>query len=187
MVAVLSPGGSVMVARWSRAPAVRSASCHSAVSSVGRSAKGVGATTTPRMRLLRLFASRNSARHHFDAAQPGEISRIASSQRSAAPLSAPCQRSPALSPRSGSRSRKTSFQPSAVNHSCRAIASPASALEWLKKMRATAMLARFIAAVQHLVESGLAAISVRHLPPQIGAFHVPAGDNSQPKQILLRR
>jgi hypothetical protein len=72
------------------------------------SANGVGSMITPKMRLLRLLASRNSARHHFDAAHSGETSKITSSQRSAACFKAACHLSPALRPRSGSRSRKRS-------------------------------------------------------------------------------
>ena len=46
--------------------AARSTICHSAVISIGRPSNDVGSMTAAKMRLLRLWASRNSAGHHFD-------------------------------------------------------------------------------------------------------------------------
>src|SRR5215475_8979890 len=93
---------------------------------------------TAKTRLLRLLASRNSARHHLDAAQTGETRNTTNSQRSAARFKASCQRSPAFSPRSGSRSRNTSSQPCAIIQSRMAMASALFALEWEMKIRDTA-------------------------------------------------
>ena len=110
--------------------------CHSTVISRGRSSSGVGLTTRPKMSLWRFFASRNSARHHFDRAHSGEMRNSTASQRSAARRSASCQRSPAASPRSGSMSRKTSSQPLLASQRPSATASSSFALEWLRNMRA---------------------------------------------------
>jgi hypothetical protein len=63
---------------------------------------------------------------------------MTASHRSAASLRACSKSSPSLMPRSGSRSRKTSSQPSASSQSRSARASALFALEWLKKMRDTA-------------------------------------------------
>src|SRR5215471_21628217 len=93
---------------------------------------------TAKTRLLRLLASRNSARHHLDAAQTGETRNITISQCSAARFNASCQRSPALSPRIGSRSRNTSFQPCVIIQSRMAMACALLALEWERKIRDTA-------------------------------------------------
>src|SRR5262249_52138509 len=75
---------------------------------------------TAKTRLLKLLASRNN------------------SQRSAARFKASCQRSPAFSPRSGSRSRNASSQPCAIIQSRMAMASALFALEWEMKIRDTA-------------------------------------------------
>ena len=91
------------------------------------------------MRLLRLLASRNSARHHFEPAHTGETRKITISQSSAARFNASCQRSPALRPPSASRSRKMSSQPCARIQSRTAMASAMSALEWLRKIRDMAL------------------------------------------------
>ena len=56
-----------------------------------------------------IFANKNSARHHLDESQAGEIRKSTASQRSAAALRASCQRSPTTRPRFGSTSRKTSL------------------------------------------------------------------------------
>jgi hypothetical protein len=48
------------------------------------SSNRVGSTITPKIGLLSCLASKNSARHHLDAAQAGEIKKMTTSQRSAA-------------------------------------------------------------------------------------------------------
>ena len=89
--------------------AVRSHNCHSAAISTGTRSAGVASMRSPKIRLWSVFANRNSARHHLDASQAGEIRKSTASQRSAAALSASCQRSPTTRPRFGSTSRKTSL------------------------------------------------------------------------------
>jgi hypothetical protein len=87
------------------------------------------------MRLLSVWASKNSVRHHGDPTHAGEISTTTISQCSAARFNSFCQRSPAFNPRSGSRSRNKLSQPWAIIQSRMAIAWALLALEWLKKMR----------------------------------------------------
>ena len=71
--------------------------------------------------------------HQPDASQSGETSASTTSQRWAAFCKASFQRWPALMPRSGSRSRKTSVQPFAASQSRTSMALSLLALEWLIK------------------------------------------------------
>jgi hypothetical protein len=90
--------------RW--VPVTRSQSCHSAVISAGRVGRGVGSISTPKIVLPNCLARRNSARHQRESRHAGEIRKSTASQRSAAALSATCQRSPGARPRAGVTSRK---------------------------------------------------------------------------------
>jgi hypothetical protein len=91
----------------------------------------------PNSRLLSRRAWLNSRRHQRESSQARETRNSTAWQREAASFSARSQRSPALMPRSGSRSRKTSSQPSAASQSRIATASVSFALEWLMNRRAT--------------------------------------------------
>jgi hypothetical protein len=91
---------------------------------------------TPNMRLLRRRARVSSLMHQRDAIHALLMRNSTASQRRAASLRARSHRSPAAIPRSGSRSRKRSFQPSTTSQSRSAIAWALSMLEWLMKMRA---------------------------------------------------
>ncbi len=112
-------------------------SCHSEVISIGNSLIGTSFSTTPKISLCRVLASRNSAKHHLDFAQAGETMNTTASQRSVAFRRASCQRSPAARPRSGSTSKNTSSSPQSLSASqcLRPTASISSTLEWLRKMR----------------------------------------------------
>jgi hypothetical protein len=68
-------------------------------------------------------ASLAAGRLAYHGSSMGDTMNTTNSQRSAARFKASCQRSPALSPRSGSRSRNTSSQPWAVIQSRMAMAS----------------------------------------------------------------
>jgi hypothetical protein len=80
------------------APATRSHSCHSDVISAGIEPSGVGATRTPKIVFPSCLASRNSARHHFESHQAGEMRMMTTSQRSAADFRASCHRAPTARP-----------------------------------------------------------------------------------------
>src|ERR1700722_9142389 len=99
-------------------------------------------TSTPKRRLLSLRARPNSLMHQREPSQLREIRNSTASQRDAASLRARSQRSPATMPRPGSRSRKTSFQPSPASQSRIATASALLSLEWLKNKRDIEALCR---------------------------------------------
>ena len=63
-----------------------------AVSSTGRSAKGVGAISTGKTRLPSCEATRNSVTHQREATHSGETRTITAEQRSPAFFSSSCQR-----------------------------------------------------------------------------------------------
>src|SRR5215470_14418427 len=89
------------------------------------------------MRLLSLLARDSSRRHHFDFSQERLTMKMTASQRLAASCRARSQRSPAATPRLGSRSRNRSDQPAATSQSRSAMASALLNEECEMKIRDT--------------------------------------------------
>src|SRR5271163_2909148 len=95
----------------------------------------VGSVSAANSFLLSPRASEYSFVHQPEPSQFADTGKVTASQRLAASCNARSQRCPAAMPRSGSRSRKTSFQPSEASQPHSAIASKLSLLEWLTNMR----------------------------------------------------
>ena len=89
----------------------------------------VGSVSAANSFLLSPRASEYSFVHQPEPSQFADTRKMTASQRLAASCNARSQRCPAAIPRSGSRSRKTSFQPSEASQSRSAIASKLSLLE----------------------------------------------------------